>query len=298
MRENQAHKPPFDPARAVRRVTWIGMLANLVLAGFKFFAGFWGGSRALVADAVHSLSDSSTDIAVIVGSHFWYKPPDADHPHGHRRIETLVTLFIGLVLLGAGLGIGWQALKGLYERHTHPPRQIALIAAAVSMVVKEALYQWTAAVGKQVKSQALFANAWHHRLDALSSIPAFAAIGGAILFPRWAFLDLVGAALVSAMILHAALKIIWPGLKEFTDAGAPPEVREQIYRIAARVPGVESVHRIRSRYIGSGLQVDLHLRVNGDITVYQGHAIAGKVKSRLMRQGPDIVDVLIHIEPS
>ncbi len=209
--------------KQVRLVTWVGMLVNIGLSGFKIAAGYFGSSQAIVADGVHSLSDTTTDLAVLIGVRYWTAPPDRDHPHGHRRIETVITMLIGFVLAGVALGLGYNAIITIQVQHD-PPKLIALVAALVSIVSKEVLYQWTVLVGKQAKSSAVIANAWHHRSDGLSSIPAALAVGGALLYPDWYFLDHVGAILVSMFIINAAWKISWPALKQLTDTGASPEV--------------------------------------------------------------------------
>ncbi len=281
----------------IRKITWVGMVLNLALAAVKLAAGILGNSQAVVADAIHSLSDSTTDIAVIVGSHYWSKPPDTDHPYGHQRIETLVTLFIGVILLCAGVGIGWDAVLSLHREQSAPPGAIAFWAAALSIVSKEVAYRWTNMAGIRVKSAALMANAWHHRLDAFSSVPVLLAVGGILLFPSWTFLDQVGASIVSIFIIQAAVKIIWPGLKEFIDTGAPREVCEHIKEIVQRHANVIQVHKIRTRYVGMSLQVDLHIVVDSSITVLEGHNIAREVKERLLSDGPDVLDVIIHTEP-
>ena len=179
--------------KIVRKVTWVGLVVNLFLAAIKFIAGIYGRSQALVADAIHSLTDLTTDIAVIAGSHYWSRPPDENHPYGHRRLETLVTVFIGIALIAAGIGIGWKAISALQEKHVAPPKWIAVFAALVSIGCKESLYRWTAITGRRVKSAALAANAWHHRTDAISSIPVLIAVAGARIAPAWSFLDKVGA---------------------------------------------------------------------------------------------------------
>ena len=283
--------------QTIRRVTWIGLFVNLALSAVKFIAGTAGASQAVVADAVHSLSDSTTDLAVIIGSHFWAAPADACHPYGHRRIETFVTIFIGTVLLAAGIGVGWRAVSTMNRPHQGPPGWIALMAAALSLVVKEILYRWTAAAGKRVKSPALAANAWHHRLDAVSSLPALVAVGGAILFPALTFLDQIGAVVISIFIFHAAVKIVWPQFSELMDAGAPAETRKTIRQIAYRNESVRQVHRLRTRYLSASLQVDLHIVVDGNLTVREGHNIAEAVKEAILRDGPDVVDVVVHVEP-
>ncbi len=281
----------------VQRVTWIGLAANVVLAGVKIAGGLLGSSQAVVADAVHTLSDSSTDLAILIGVRYWSKPPDAGHPHGHRRIETVVTTVIALVLVIVAAGLIYNALNTLREHHAQPPGGIALAAALLSIGIKEAMYRWTAVVGRRHKSSALIANAWHHRSDALSSIPAALAVGVAALKPGWAFVDHVGAVVVSLFVFHAAWKIGKPALGQLVDAGAPQADREHIERLVRSVPGVRDVESLRTRYVGSGLQVDLHLQVDGGMNVREGHAIAGRVKHHLIEHGPDVVDVVVHVEP-
>ena len=281
----------------VRRVTWLGLYVNLALAAIKFAAGILGRSQALVADAIHTLTDLTTDIAVIAGSHYWSRPPDDNHPYGHRRLETLVTVFIGVALIAAGIGIGWKAVSTLHELHGSPPGWIAVFAAVLSVVCKEIIYRWTAATGRRVKSTALAANAWHHRTDALSSVPVLIAVAGARIFPGWSFLDHLGAVVVSIFILHASFKIIWPGLSELIDVGVPTEIRKRIRDIALKNESVLQVHDIRTRYISSSIQVDLHIVVEGLITVREGHNIADDVKERIMEAIPEVLDVVVHVDP-
>ncbi|UCD80612.1 MAG: cation transporter [Desulfobacterales bacterium] len=281
----------------VRKVTWIGLIINIFLSALKFAAGYVGRSQALIADAIHSLTDTTTDIAVIAGSHYWSLPPDDCHPYGHRRLETLITVFIGLMLTAAAIGIGWQAIATLHEKEASPPGWIALGAALVSILVKEALYRWTATAGKRIKSPALAANAWHHRSDAISSLPVLVAVGGAFIFPSWSFLDHVGAVIVSIFILHAAMKIIWPGLTELIDTGAPEEIQKMIAEIACSHRGVRQVHKVRTRYISSSIQVDMHIVVDGSITVREGHTIADEVESHIMSEIPEVLEVVMHVDP-
>ena len=290
---------PNDPemqVRTVRRVTWWGMIINIVLTAGKIAAGIIGNSQAVVADGVHSLSDCATDVAVIVGVRFWSAPPDEDHPHGHSRIETLVSLFIGAALAAVALGLGYEAVSTIRENHP-PPGAIALVAALVSIVSKEALYRWTVAVGRSIRSSAVIANAWHHRSDAFSSIPAAAAVGMALVFPKWYFLDHVGAIVVMVFILQASGRIIMPALRELTDAGAPQDKRAQIEAIALKTPGVRGIHKLRTRQVGYGIQVDLHVHVDARLSVREGHAISELVKQRLYEQGPDVIDAITHLEP-
>ncbi len=282
----------------VRKVTWIGLLINITLACIKFTAGYFGRSQALIADAIHSLTDTMTDFAVIAGSHFWSRPPDESHPYGHRRLETLVTVFIGLMLAAAGIGIGWDAVSTLREKDSAPPGWIALLAAMVSILTKEALYRWTAAAGKKIKSPALAANAWHHRTDAISSIPVLIAVGGALIFPSWSFLDLVGAVVVSIFVMHAAMKIIWPGISELIDAGAPEDIQKKITDLACNNQGVQEVHKVRTRYISTSILVDMHIVVDGSISVRDGHTIADEVEYKIIESIPKVLDVVVHVDPS
>ena len=201
------------------------------------------------------------------------------------------------MLAVAGISIGWKATLSLHEEHSSPPGSIALYAALFSIVCKEILYRWTALTSKKIKSPALAANAWHHRTDAISSIPVLIAVGGALIFPSWSFLDLVGAIVVSIFIMHAAMKIIWPGISELIDAGAPEDIQKKITDIACNNQGVLEVHKVRSRYISTSIQIDLHIVVEGSMTVREGHAIADDVRDCLIEEIPDVVDVIVHVDP-
>ncbi len=280
-----------------RRVTWVGLGLNLLLCGVKLVCGLVAASQALVADAVHTLSDSTTDVAVLVGIPFWSAPADDRHPYGHRRIETVVTVLIAALLAMVACGLVYHALATIEEHHDRPPGWLALAAAVLSIVSKEALYRWTVAVGRRLRSSALVANAWHHRSDSLSSIPVVLAIGGARVFPAWSFLDHIGAIVVSVFVFRAAWQIGWPALRELMDAGAPRKERRRIEEIVLATAGVKKVHAVRTRYVGSRLLVDLHVMVDGDMTVREGHEVADEVEKRLLATGPDLVDVVVHLEP-
>jgi cation diffusion facilitator family transporter len=193
--------------------------------------------------------------------------------------------------------VGWEALNALQGKPPKQPKAVALVVAAISIICKEVLYRWAAAVSRRIKSPALAANAWHHRTDAISSLPVFLAVGGAMLFPQWALLDLVGAVVVAIFILHAAFKIIWPGLKELVDAGAPEAICREIIALAHGNPQVKQVHGIRTRYVSTRILVDLHVVVDGSLSVKVGHDIAEDVKERILQNGPEVIDVIVHIEP-
>lgn len=286
-----------SPSSRVSRVGWIGLICNLVLAAAKVFAGIVGHSQAVLADALHSLSDCVTDVAVILGVRYWSAPADEDHPHGHGRIETLITMAIGLAVGAVAVGMAVEAIRGLRTGPGAAPSAIALAAALVSIVVKEALYRWTARVGREVRSPALVANAWHHRSDAISSIPAAAAVAVALIDPEWAVVDRVGAVVVCLLILQAAWRILRPAIDQLVDAGAPAADRRRIEKLALEVDGVEAAHAVRTRYVGSDLAVDLHVEVDGGLSVGEGHTIAVAVRRKLLEEGPDVTDALVQIEP-
>ncbi len=260
-------------------------------------AGIVGHSHAVVADAVHSLSDVVTDFAVIAGVHFWTKPADEDHPHGHQRIETLVTVVIGLFLAVVAVGLAWDAINGGRYPDGVAPTAIALGAALVSIVFKEVLYRWTAAEGRRLDSPALVANAWHHRSDALSSIPAAIAVAMAVINPRLAFVDRLGALAVCVFILYAAWRIVAPALSQLVDTAAPADERQHLEEIALSVEGVRGAHSLRTRYVGSKLAVDLHVVVDPALSVEQGHSIGEAVKRALIYEGSKVQDVLVKVEP-
>jgi len=281
----------------VRRVTFAGLGVNLGLCALKFVIGIIGASQALVADAVHSLSDSLTDITVYFGAGFWSAPPDEEHPHGHARIETLITSFIGITLGVIGGILVYKAVVALHQQRVSSPGWSAFAAACLSIAVKEWLYRWNVRVGRRLKSSALLANAWHHRSDAFSSLPVALAVLGTRIRPDWGFLDDVATVVVGVLVLYASWQIVIPAFRQLIDSGAAVHERAQILAIARDVPGVREVHALRTRYIGPGLQADLHVLVDPDLSVREGHQIATAVTNILLEQGPDIVDALVHIEP-
>jgi len=306
------HPPPDkDLVKSISRVTWVGVWVNLVLVAVKGLSGWWAGSYVLIADAVHSLSDLVTDIVILVGVRYWAAPADSGHPYGHRKIETMVTLSIGLILAGVGLFLAYGAIKALSQAVDRPPAGLALWTALavvlIAIVSKEWLYRWTAARGTVLKSSALLANAWHHRSDALSSIPTAIALGGcaagAYLGRDLWHLDLVGTVVVAVMIIATAWGIVKPTLDTLLDASAGRKLDAAIRETAAATPGVLSGHKLRTRFLGpDAAEVNLHILVDGSLTVTEGHRIAADVKYRLLALtvpdlGTRIVDVLIHIEP-
>jgi cation diffusion facilitator family transporter len=283
--------------KEIQLATIAGLVANLMLSALKVFAGIVGNSQAVIADGIHSITDSVTDLAVIIGASYWSAPPDETHPHGHGRIETAVTIFIGLVLVSIAGGMGWNAIISFAAEKSEPVGKIAFFAALISIIVKEALYRWHISVGKRLKCSAIKANAWHHRSDALSSVPAALAVAVSMVFPQYRYVDSIGAVMVCIFIFYSAFKIIWPALKELVDSGVDENERINIENIARSVERVRDIHKCRTRYLGNGIQVDLHVLVDPDMSVRDGHDVSRVVKKTLMEKCPDIVDVIIHLEP-
>ncbi len=282
--------------RAFLLVTWVGLWINVALSILKIAAGILGNSRAVLADGFHSLSDLATDIALLIGVRFWKAPADADHPYGHQRVETLVTLGIGVLLaVIAVLLVRDAALTQLRGEHGRVGL-IAALAAGLSIIVKEILYRWTVKKGRELRSSALIANAWHHRSDALSSIPAAAASGLAYFAPKLAIIDLIGTIVVAVFLCYAAWKIALPALNELTDRGVCAETEARLMSVALAVPGVKDVHAMRTRFLGAGVQVDLHVMVDGHMSVDEGHKVATDVENALVNFGPEVTDVLVHLE--
>ena len=283
--------------KQAQQITLLGFIVNLLLAGLKFAFGFFGHSQAVVADAVHSLSDMVTDLFILIGIRFWSAPADECHPYGHQRIETMITAGIASLLALAAIGLGWNATRRLLTPAECPPLSFVFIAPLVSIIFKEILFRRTLAVGRRIKSQAVIANAWHHRSDAVSSIPPLLAVVAAAANPKWSFLDPVGALMVALLILKVAWDIASPALAELTEKGATSEEIQEINELAGGVFGVHSVHKTRTRRLGAGLFVDLHVVVDGDLTVRESHDIASEIQKKLIGDGPSVMDVTVHMEP-
>jgi cation diffusion facilitator family transporter len=286
-----------EKVRRIRKITIIGIFANLLLSITKFALGILGNSQAVIADAVHSLSDMATDFAILFGVKYWSAPADEDHPYGHHRIETLITLVIGIALVLISSGLFYNAIKTVRIIDLKQPKWIAIIGPLVSLIIKEILFRYTCKAGKRVHSAAVIANAWHHRSDALSSIPALVAVLLAVIYPQLVFVDRVGALIVSLIILKISWDIIKPVVAELMDKGASVRERKKIESIALTVDGVKSTHAIRSRKAGEGLHVDMHIQVDGSMSVRDGHRISAIVKHRLLEKGPLVKDVVVHLEP-
>ena len=288
--------------KGIYKVTIVGSIVNFLLLVFKFFAGIAGHSAAMLADAVHSLSDFITDIVVIVFVRIAGKPEDKGHDYGHGKYETLATAIIGLLLLCVGFGIFWNGASSIYTflrgGQLESPGVVALVAALVSIVSKEILYQYTVIQGKKLNSQAVIANAWHHRSDALSSIGTAAGIGGAILLgDHWRVLDPVAAVIVSFFIMKVAVQLLIPCVDELLEKSLPAEVEDEILKTILSFPGISSPHHLRTRRIGSYCAIEVHVRMDGSISLEEAHETATAVENKLKRQFGKGTLVSIHVEP-
>ncbi len=292
------HSIPVGTAAAadIRRVTIAGAVMNVLLALAKLAGGILASSQALVADAVHSLSDLFTDAAIIVGVKYWVMPADKEHPYGHGKIEGAVTALVGVTVAVVAAEIAWDGVKTLAWGKPKVPGLAACCVALASVAVKEALYRWTHVVARRHNSPATEANAWHHRSDAISSLPVAAAVAAAHFWPSLKWLDAVGAVLVGGFILHVAWRIVKPAFEGLTDASCD-EATADIERIALGVDGVRGVHHVRTRRYGGTIQADLHVQVDRNISLIDGHAIGHDVKAAVLAAGIGVTDATIHVEP-
>lgn len=286
----------------IYRTTLIGSVGNLLLLAFKFAAGIVGRSSAMIADAIHSLSDFLTDILVLVFVKISARPQDVSHDYGHGKYETLATFFIGLALLGVAVGIVIQGIAKIVSciggATLEAPGMIALWAALISIVVKEALYQYTARRGKALESQALIANAWHHRSDALSSVGAVIGIGGAILLGgKWTVLDPIASLVVAGLLIHVAVKLLRDGVNELTDGSLPDDMEKEILAVVQEFPSVSEPHNLRTRRVGKRIAIDIHVRMDGAMTLQEAHTLASGIENRLKERFGESTYVNIHMEP-
>lgn len=289
--------------KGIYRVTVVGSVVNFLLLVFKFIAGIAGHSAAMLADAVHSLSDFITDVIVIVFVRISAKPEDEGHDYGHGKFETLATALIGIFLLLVGGGIFWNGASSIYRflqgDELQKPGMLALVAALVSIVFKEILYQYTVFKGRKLNSQAVIANAWHHRSDAFSSIGTAVGIGGAILLgDSWRVLDPVAAVIVSFFIMKVAVQLLVPCVDELLEKSLPAEVEEEIVKTILSFPDVSSPHHLRTRRIGSYCAIAVHVRMDGSITLDEAHRTATAIEKKLKERFGNGTLISIHVEPT
>ncbi|MFK5915324.1 MAG: cation diffusion facilitator family transporter [Woeseiaceae bacterium] len=278
------------------RVTLVGSAVDLLLGLSKIFVGFSSQSQALIADGVHSLSDLVTDVAVLYAAKHSHQEADEDHPYGHGRIETVVTVGLGLALIVVAIGIMIDATHRLFNPNTlFSPGYLALVVAAISVVAKEAIYQYTMVVARRYRSKMLKANAWHSRSDAISSIIVVIGIIGSM--AGLTYLDAVAAIGVGIMIIKIGWDLVWDSLKELVDTGLEAERVEAIEKSILEVDGVETLHILRTRQIGADALVDVHIQVNSYLSVSEAHYISETVRRKLIKEIEEVIDVMVHIDP-
>ena len=293
----------FDRQKEIYKVTLLGGAVNVALLAFKFVAGILGHSAAMVADAVHSLSDFITDLIVLVFVYISGKPQDKTHDYGHGKYETLALVFIGLALLAVAIGIftnGVQKIIAWYHgEQLAAPGILALWAALISILLKELTYRYTIRKARQLDSSSMEANAWHHRSDALSSIGTAVGIGGAVILGRrWTVLDPLASLVVGVFIVKVSYDLISRGMGELMEKSLPDEVEDQIMRIAASEPDVIEPHDLKTRRIGNRYAIELHILMDGDITLAKAHEHADSIEERLKAEFGQNTHVAIHMEPA
>ncbi len=284
------------------RVTWVGFIINLLLSIAKIIAGVWGRSSAMIADGVHSLSDFVTDFIVLIFIHLSSQKEDRDHPYGHGKFETFATMLVSFALGIVALLIFYAGCIKIYNilngEIIEAPSYWALIMAIVSIVVKEALYQYTIRVGKAIDSPAVIANGWHHRSDAFSSIGTLIGISGAIfLGQQWRILDPITSLIVALFILGIAYKLARPSVQELLEKSLPDEVEQHIGEMIGETPGVIKFHHLRTRKNGNSFIIDMHIKVDPTCSIVEAHDIATQVELSLKNEFGKQTHTNIHIEP-
>ncbi|MDX1713429.1 MAG: cation diffusion facilitator family transporter, partial [Halomonas venusta] len=283
-------------SREAKRVTYIGAWLDGLLSIVKVVVGFWVGSAALIADGIHSLSDLVTDGFVLAAIHYGRQEPDDDHHYGHGRIETLTTLLLGSVLIFVAGGIAWSSLDRLFSgTEVKAPGLVAIVITVIALFSKEWIFRYTMRVAKRVKSKLLEANAWHSRSDALSTAVVLVALIGAQFGLGW--LDAVAAIIVGLLVGKVGWDLLWESARELVDTALPESVQRQMHDVAQSVPGVDSVHDLRTRQSAGWVMVDLHVVVGPKITVSEAHEIGNEVSRRLRHEFPLLTDVIFHIDP-
>lgn len=287
---------------AIYRVTIVGAVLNFVLIIFKMLAGILGRSGAMVADAIHSLSDFVTDVIVLVFVRISNKPRDVDHDYGHGKYETLATALIGVLLFVVGVGVlagGCSSILAYLRGETlGQPGMVALWAAVVSVVTKEWLYRYTRAVGRRANSKAVVANAWHHRSDALSSVGTMVGVGGAILLGEdWRVLDPLAAVVVSVFILKVSVDLVRPCVDELLEKSLPEDMERDITRLVLSAGGVAHLHNLCTRRIGNNVAIEFHICMDGNLSLTEAHRTASHIEELLREAYGERTHIVIHVEP-
>ena len=287
----------MDEKKIVDRLSRVGIIGNVLLAAFKLFAGIFGKSGAMVSDAVHSLSDVFATLIAWIGVRLSRQAEDAEHPYGHERLECVASLLLGLILAGTGIGIGWSGIRKLFGegRSIEVPTLLPLIAAVVSIVVKEGMYQYTMHYAKALDSAAFKADAWHHRSDAISSVGSFIGIGMAKL--GLPFMDPVASIIICLLILKVAFDISRDAVYKMLDTSCDNAFEQRLRTFIGTQDGVGRIDLLRTRQFGNRIYVDLEIAVKPDISLRDAHGIAERVHSAVEQEFPNVKHVMIHVNP-
>ncbi|MFA5444643.1 MAG: cation diffusion facilitator family transporter [Bacteroidales bacterium] len=290
--------------KTILQITWVGFLVNVVLSAGKLAAGILGRSGAMIADAIHSISDFVTDLVVLIFVKISSRPADEKYRYGHGKFETLATFLVGIVLIFVAFELirdNWRTILAILSKEVIPerPGQIALWAAGASIIIKEILYWYTRIKGKQVNSSAVIANAWHHRSDAFSSVATLIGIGLAyFLGEKWRILDPVAAVFVGLLIIRVAYSLLKPTFEELMERSLPRAEEQLILNIVAfEFPQVKDPHKLKTRRIGNGRAIQLDIRLDGNLTVHESHRIAAAIEDRLVLEFGQDTHVIVHVDP-
>ncbi len=284
-----------DREKKIRGVTVWGIVLNIGLTGIKILSGVFARSSALLADGMHSFSDLATDFIVLLSSRISNQPADKTHPYGHKRFETIASMFLGLVLLAASCAIIWSASKSIYRSEQRYAGLTLLVVAGISVIAKEVIFRITRKVSQQTNSSILYANAWHHRTDALSSVAVL--IGGVAMLFGWGYADQAAAIVVGLIIVIVAGKIFYEGMIELTERCADEDSLLAIERVLSVWQGISGWHELRTRRVGGELFIDVHILVRPDLTVLESHEISVKLEEKIRNSLSKPVNILIHIDP-
>lgn len=282
--------------QTAKRVTIVNAISNTFLALLKIIIGYLANSHALIADGLHSLSDLISDALVLIAAKAGGKVPDADHPYGHQRIETLAAIIIAILLLLVGITIVYETYRHIHDNKTIPIYSIPVILTAlIAIGVKEALYRYTLSMGRKISSNLLITNAYHNRSDVwVSALVVVSAFCNMIGIP---YADSISAAIIALVIMKSSVQLFSSGISELIDTGVKPATLTKIRECIQNCPGVVSIHQLRTRSHGGNIFVDTHLLVNTFISVSEGHHIGEKVHESLTKNFPEIADVTVHIDP-
>lgn len=298
MKANEKDTKP-DETAVIRKLSLVGIIGNVFLSAFKFIAGIMGNSSAMVSDAVHSLSDVFATFIAFLGVRFGRREADASHPYGHERIESLAAIVLGLILLVTGVGIGWVGLEkilaGNYES-LPIPGMIALVAAIVSIAVKEGMFWYTRHWARVIRSSAFEADAWHHRSDAMSSIGALVGVGGSML--GYPVLDPIASVVICLFILKQGISIIYDALKKMLDTSCGEQFEEEVRQLVDAENQVGHIDMLRTRMFGDKLYIDMEIAIDGSMQLTDAHAIAERVHDDIEHAFPEVKHVMIHVNPA